>query len=128
MKFTILFLLCVTAMGFGAEHARADCGHFTSGFDAAYCQSQVYMQADHDLNAAYDGLSKELNPGQKAMLRHGEIRWIRERDRQCSIKRSLGTYVNLDCATDMTRKRLDFIQARMRECTSTRCVSSKLGL
>jgi uncharacterized protein YecT (DUF1311 family) len=72
-------------------------------------------------------LRKHLNPTQQSSLQNGQLAWIKQRDDQCSEEKPTGYFVNLDCAVDMTQKRMAFLQKRERECTSTGCVDSKLG-
>ncbi len=91
-----------------------------------YCRSGEFSQADRELNQQFGTLRKHLNDGQKTLLKKSQIAWIKERDAACSESKDNGYFVNLDCATEKTRQRLDFLRERERECLSTGCVDAKL--
>jgi uncharacterized protein YecT (DUF1311 family) len=118
----MLMLACVSA---GAQ--AAGCGTPRNAFDQVYCSSTVFSQADKDLNTTYGDLRKQLNAGQQASLRTGQLAWIKQRDAQCSEEKSNGYYVNLSCAVSMTQQRQAFLKERQRECSSTGCVDAKIG-
>ncbi|HHJ1404535.1 TPA: lysozyme inhibitor LprI family protein [Pseudomonas aeruginosa] len=109
----------------GAPAADA-CGTPRNAFDSVYCRSGEFSQADRELNQQFGTLRKHLNDGQKALLKKSQIAWIKERDAACSESKDNGYFVNLDCATEKTRQRLDFLRERERECLSTGCVDAKL--
>jgi len=64
-----------------------------------------------------------LNASQKDTLRNAQLGWIANRDNACM---SAPTTVNVDCALNMTRSRADFLSARVVECQSVGCATSKL--
>ena len=109
----------------GALAADA-CGTPRNAFDSVYCRSGEFSQADRELNQQFGTLRKHLNDGQKTLLKKSQIAWIKERDAACSESKDNGYFVNLDCATEKTRQRLDFLRERERECLSTGCVDAKL--
>ncbi|VWC34030.1 hypothetical protein BLA23254_06524 [Burkholderia lata] len=117
--------LLVLAVPFTA-HA-AGCAKPHSAFDQVYCSSTQFSQTDRDLNDEYGRLRKQLSSDQQATLKAGQLAWLKQRDAQCSETRNNGYLVDLQCATDMTQSRLSFLRERERECTSTGCVTSKLG-
>jgi soluble lytic murein transglycosylase len=110
-----------------ATGARADCTSASSPFDQVYCDIQVFHQADHQLNTDYADLAKMLNPAEKSSLRSAEIAWIKDRNDKCTMTQDGYDFVAMDCATDETSARDDFIKARARECSSTGCVDSELA-
>ncbi len=106
--------------------AQADCSSTHNPFDEVYCDIQTFHQADHQLNTDYSDLAKQLNPTEQASLKHGEIAWIKDRNAQCTMTQGGYNFVAMDCATDMTTRRDDFIKSRSREWASTGCVDSAL--
>lgn len=124
-RVTLACALAALAVPFAA-HA-AGCAKPQGAFDQVYCNSTVFSQADRDLNNEYSHLRKQLNKAQQASLKSGQIAWLKQRNDQCSTAHDEGYYVDLQCAIDMTQARLSFLRARERECSSTGCVSSKLG-
>ena len=104
----------------------SNCDRPRNDFDGLYCLNKVYQQADNDLNAAYTKLNAKLNAEGKSRLKRGQLAWIRARNAQCSESRDNEFLVNLRCATDTTRERLQFLQDRHRECVSSGCRNSML--
>jgi uncharacterized protein YecT (DUF1311 family) len=121
----LAIMLAAVLLPLGA-HA-AGCAKPRNAFDEVYCASTLFSQSDRDLNQQYTRLRQHLNPAQQGALKTGQVAWIKQRDDQCSESKPSGFFVNLDCAVDMTQKRMAFLQERERECTSTGCVDSKLG-
>lgn len=117
-----LMLFCLSA----GAHA-AGCAKPRNAFDQVYCAGNLFSQIDRDLNQAYASLRKNLNPAQQETLKQGQLGWIKQRDELCSYEKPNGYYVNLSCAVEQTQSRLAFLKERERECTSTGCVTSKLG-
>lgn len=122
-KIAIVLLTVVFPLG---AHA-AGCAKPRNAFDQVYCAGNLFSQVDRDLNQEYTSLRKHLNPAQQGSLKNGQLAWIRQRDGQCSEEKPSGYFINLDCAVDMTQKRMTFLQERERECASTGCIESKLG-
>lgn len=120
------FAAVAASFSLGA-HAAGACGTPRNAFDQVYCSSNLFSQADRDLNTQYARLRQELQPAQQSSLKTGQLAWIKQRDANCSEQQSSGYFVNLQCAVDMTQQRLSFLQERERECKSTGCVDSKLG-
>jgi uncharacterized protein YecT (DUF1311 family) len=119
----ISLLLATASVGAYA----AGCATPQNAFDQVYCAGNLYAQVDHDLNVAYGNLKKHLTAAQSNSLKTGQLAWIKQRDANCSESKADGFYVNLQCAVDTTQARLAFLKERDRECTSTGCVSSKIG-
>ncbi len=107
-------------------NALADCDHVKNNFDDLYCLNKVYIQTDKDLNDTYGKLAKLLDADGKGKLKTGQLAWMAARNEQCSYQDSRGFFVNMDCATNTTRERLQFLQERVRECQSAGCMKSKL--
>ena len=115
-------LLCAS----GATFANSACDKPKSDFDGLYCLNKVYQEADKELNTNYQALSPKLDAEGKKALKSGQLAWIQERNDNCSRREARGFFVNLQCATDTTIKRSQFLQDRVRECNSSGCQNSKL--
>ena len=110
----------------GAAFANSACDVPKNDFDGLYCLNKVYQEADKELNTNYQALSAKLDADGKKSLKTGQLAWIQSRNSSCSKRESTGFYVNLDCATNTTIKRSQFLQDRVRECASAGCQNSKL--
>ena len=110
----------------GTAFAGSACDKPSSDFDGLYCLNKIYQQADVELNGNYKTLAPMLNASGKAALKQGQLSWIRERNDSCSRRIGSGFFVNLDCATNMTIERAQFLQSRIRECKSSGCLNSQL--
>ncbi|WP_289050526.1 lysozyme inhibitor LprI family protein [uncultured Psychrobacter sp.] len=110
-------------LSWGAQN----CDKPNNDFDDLYCLTKVYLEADKELNSSYAKLAKQLNSQQKSTLKRGQLAWIRERNDQCSYNNDEGFFVNMDCATRITTKRVSFLNDRVRECNAGSCRDSRLG-
>jgi len=126
MKKIIIFSMAAL-LPFGAY--TQGCEKPRNAFDQVYCLSAQFSQVDRDLNQQYSRLRQQLKAPQQAMLRNGQLAWIRQRDAQCSERRrsNRNYLIDLQCAVDMTQQRIAFLQKRERECSSTGCVNARLG-
>ena len=122
-KFMLALMLCAS----GSAFANSACDTPRNDFDGLYCLNKVYQEADKELNANYKKLAARLDADGKQALKSGQLSWISERNQSCSKKDGSGFYVNLDCATTTTIKRAQFLQDRVRECSSSGCQNSKLN-
>lgn len=123
MKTTLLALLLCAS---GSAFANSACDSPKNDFDGLYCLNKVYQAADKELNENYKNLSAQLDSNGKKALKSGQLSWITERNSSCSKREADGFYVNLNCATTTTIKRAQFLQDRIRECSSAGCQNSKL--
>lgn len=121
-KFMLALLLCAS----GSAFANTACDTPRNDFDGLYCLNKVYQEADKELNANYKKLAAQLDANGKQTLKSGQLAWISKRNNTCSKRESSGFYVNLDCATQTTIERAQFLQDRVRECVSSGCQNSKL--
>ncbi|MDN2679689.1 lysozyme inhibitor LprI family protein [Janthinobacterium sp. SUN033] len=121
-KCLLALLLCAS----GSAFANSACDTPRNDFDGLYCLNKVYQEADKELNANYKKLAAQLDAGGKQKLKAGQLAWISARNQNCSKRESSGFYVNLDCATQTTIERAQFLQDRVRECVSAGCQNSKL--
>jgi uncharacterized protein YecT (DUF1311 family) len=121
-RWMVAVLMCAA----GAAQANSACDKPKKDFDGLYCLNKVYQEADNELNSTYGKLAGKLDADGKRRLKTGQLQWIEERNNNCSRREGSAFYVNLECATDTTIKRSQFLQDRMRECVSAGCQNSKL--
>lgn len=120
------FMLALLVFASGSAFANSACDTPRNDFDGLYCLNKVYQEADKELNANYKKLAAQLDAKGKQTLKSGQLAWINKRNNSCSKRESSGFYVNLDCATQTTIERAQFLQDRVRECVSSGCQNSKL--
>ncbi|OHV94860.1 hypothetical protein AKG95_21360 [Janthinobacterium lividum] len=120
------FMLALLVLASGSAFANSACDTPRNDFDGLYCLNKVYQEADKELNANYKKLSAQLDASGKQKLKSGQLAWIANRNQNCSKREASGFYVNLDCATQTTIERAQFLQDRVRECVSAGCQNSKL--
>ena len=120
------FMLALLVLASGSAFANSACDTPRNDFDGLYCLNKVYQEADKELNANYKKLAAQLDAQGKQTLKSGQLAWINKRNSSCSKRESSGFYVNLDCATQTTIERAQFLQDRVRECVSSGCQNSKL--
>ena len=120
----ILFALLFCSSG--AVFANSACDVPKNDFDGLYCLNKVYQEGDKELNENYKKLNAKLDSAGKKALKSGQLSWIEERNNNCSKREATGFFVNLDCATSTTISRSQFLQDRIRECSSSGCQNSKL--
>ncbi|GGY52587.1 lysozyme inhibitor LprI family protein [Pseudoduganella sp. SL102] len=119
-------LLAVLLSASGAALANSACDKPKNDFDGLYCLNKVYQEADRELNDNYQKLSGKLDADGKKALKKGQLAWIRSRNESCSKLEPGHFFVDLQCATDTTISRAQFLQDRVRECVSSGCQNSKL--
>ncbi|WP_218081248.1 lysozyme inhibitor LprI family protein [Anthocerotibacter panamensis] len=124
MKSLLLAVLCLLAPL--PTLAQQNCDRPTDDFDGLYCLNKIYIETDAELNQVYRDLAPRLTPKGRSRLKETQLAWIEDRNSSCSRKIDSGFYVNLSCATSLTRSRLQFLQERVRECKSSGCLPSKL--
>ncbi|MFC3579490.1 lysozyme inhibitor LprI family protein [Sphingomonas hylomeconis] len=109
-----------------APAQRSSCDNPTSDFDNVYCERKVYMQADSELNTAYAKLRAKLGPADRTAVLRSQRAWIRERDGACNRTDDENIKIDLVCAKRMTIDRTNWLNDRLRECSSSGCRSSRL--
>lgn len=120
------FMLALLVLASGSAFANSACDTPRNDFDGLYCLNKVYQEADKELNANYKKLGSQLDASGKQKLKSGQLEWISKRNKNCSKREASDFYVNLDCATQTTIERAQFLQDRVRECVSAGCQNSKL--
>jgi uncharacterized protein YecT (DUF1311 family) len=121
-RYLTALLMCVAVPAF----ANSACDQPKQDFDGLYCLNKVYHEADKELNDNFKKLNASLDADGKKRLKTGQLAWIAERNKSCSRREGNDFFVNLDCATNTTIRRSQFLQDRIRECTSAGCQNSKL--
>jgi uncharacterized protein YecT (DUF1311 family) len=104
-----------------------NCEKPKNDFDGLYCLNKIYVTADKELNDSYKKLVSKLEPSMKITLRDGQRKWMESRNSECSWKDERGFYVNMQCATDKTVERRNFLDDRYRECVAVGCQAGKLN-
>lgn len=121
-KMLVVMLFFCSAPAF----ANSACDVPKNDFDGLYCLNKVYQEADRELNENYKKLNSKLDSGGKKALKSGQLSWMQQRNNNCSKHEGTAFFVNLDCATSATIQRSQFLQDRLRECSSSGCLNSKL--
>lgn len=119
-------MLAVLLCAAGAAQANSACDKPHNDFDGLYCLNKVYQEADKELNDNYGKLAGKLDADGKKRLKTGQLQWIKQRNASCSKQDAEAFFVDLECATNTTIKRTQFLQDRARECASAGCQNSKL--
>ena len=117
-----VFLLLAPGLAFSQQN----CDRPRDSFDGLYCLNKVYLQTDAELNQIYGELAAKLSQADRTTLKGRQLEWIEERNTSCSRKMDNGFFVNLKCATNTTKQRLEVLGERLRECKSSGCQPSKL--
>ena len=102
------------------------CDRPKNNFDGLYCLNKIYQEADKELNVNYKILVPLLDIAGKAQLKRNQLVWQRSRNSECSRQDGGSFLVDLQCATDTTISRSQFLQDRIRECKSSGCLNSRL--
>ena len=123
LHITIMILILLTFLH-GLSYAQ--CENPRDDFDNLYCLNKIYVQADKDLNTSYQTLKKVIDEEGKILLQKSQLRWIEQRNNQCSFMKDGMFFVSLKCASDTTIERTNFLNDRYRECISSGCLKNKL--
>jgi uncharacterized protein YecT (DUF1311 family) len=106
--------------------ANSNCDHPVNDFDGLYCMSKVFFEADKELNQNYAELVSKIDAAGKTQLKRGQLDWIKTRNRLCSRREDTQFFVNMQCVSEQTISRSEFLRSRIRECASAGCQNSKL--
>ena len=112
MKSWAVAILMAGLIG-AADAARADCVNPAPEFDAGYCQTKLFAEADQSLNQVYGDLLTRLTEAEGKAVKHDEIAWLHQRDALCTIRKADRTYVDFGCATEMTKQRLGKLKGQL---------------
>lgn len=122
-RFGLVTLLLLMALPLqSTARAQNSCNYPSGTFDQVYCVNKVTLQADAEMNVAYQKLLKRLSVSGQQLLRQTQRAWMAKRDSDCVD----GYTVYVKCTHDMTVSRLNFLNDRLRECNSAGCQPSKL--
>ncbi|QLQ31490.1 MAG: DUF1311 domain-containing protein [Candidatus Thiothrix singaporensis] len=106
--------------------ANSACDTPKDAFDDFYCSNKVYLEADKELNGRYTKLKNMLDSNGKKLLKESQVSWLEDRNSNCSRHIEEFFFVSIGCAKEITVERSNFIQDRIRECSSSGCQNSKL--
>jgi uncharacterized protein YecT (DUF1311 family) len=106
--------------------AQSGCDNPSDDFDRLYCVNQEFVQSDKELNDRYKELAARLNPAGQKLLRDFQRQWIRERNKASQATLNGEVVYYMGTATRMTKERVEFLKARLRECNSTGCNNNNL--
>lgn len=128
MRATMKKLLLGLGLAAVCLTAHADnCDHTRNSLDAIHCSNIIYQKADKELNTVYKQLTKKLSVANKKTLRSGQLRWIKQRDQACTMNSvDMGEVIDSACLLDQTTSRTNWLNDRLRECTTVGCMASKL--
>ena len=119
-----VFAIIGTSSAFADE---CDTGNLNT-FDAVYCQNKVFVAEDARLNSLYGDLRGQLSSSDQNTLKDAQLNWIDNRNNECvGQSDEWGDVVYANCAVKVTRERDDFLAARITECSTVGCASSKLS-
>ena len=120
-------LIFVSALFFSSSALAGEaCDRPKNDFDGLYCLNKIYQEADKELNVNYKILVPLLDIAGKAQLKRNQLVWQRSRNSECSRQDGGSFLVDLQCASDTTISRSQFLQDRIRECKSSGCLNSRL--
>ena len=120
-------LIFVSALFFSSSTLAGEaCDRPKNDFDGLYCLNKIYQEADKELNVNYKILVPLLDIAGRAQLKRNQLVWQRSRNSECSRQDGGSFLVDLQCATDTTISRSQFLQDRIRECKSSGCLNSRL--
>lgn len=103
-----------------------NCDKPRDDFDSLYCLNKIYQESDKELNMAYKELQSLLDNKGLRILKETQIKWIKSRNNNCSLKKDGKFFISLGCTTKMTVSRTNILRNRIRECKATGCQTSKL--
>jgi uncharacterized protein YecT (DUF1311 family) len=108
----VLMLTGLSVMAADQNGASApDCEQATTTAAMRTCENARYEKAERDLNATYQQLMRQLDPGQQAKLRVAQDAWLRFRETNADFEAgtasggTLGPLLRVSTLADMTEVR-----------------------
>lgn len=99
------------------------CDNPINAYDRTYCAASEMIQLDQNLNQQYSNTMKALTKEQSALVKKAQIKWIRERDNDCSSDGSIGVV----CVNDKMKSRIATLSQIERECKASGCTNALLS-
>ena len=113
-KAVLAALAALACAGARAEDCRSFRNSPEDNLERVYCLSGKLQEADQQLNFAYGMAMSYADEDTKRSLRESQQRWLRLRNRSCSIESSQNArqvFENIGCATRMTNDRAAQLQS-----------------
>ena len=80
-----------------------DCGKARSASEKAICADPAALRSDAAMSEAFGALVAGRTAPEKAQATQGQVRWLRERDNQCSDQKGAGLSACLERVSDSRR-------------------------
>lgn len=119
-KILLAGALCLFAT---APVLAMSCDNPINAYDRTYCAASEMIQLDQSLNEQYSKTMKLLTKEQSSLVKKAQIKWIRERDNDCSSAGSIGVV----CVNDKMKTRIATLSQIERECKASGCNSALLS-
>lgn len=110
-------------IGFATQSVEAR-DRYDRTFDSIYMANKIYYSLDKRLTKIYNKLKSKLSKKGKRVLIKSEEEWIIKRDHKCAYPET--NSVDINCAVYETKRRLHFLEDRVRECEEIGCKINKL--
>lgn len=99
------------------------CDNPINPYDRTYCAASEMIQLDQHLNEQYSKTMKSLTKDQSSLVKKAQIKWIRERDNDCSSAGSIGVV----CVNEKMKNRIATLSQIERECKASGCSNALLN-
>jgi len=119
-KILLLGALCLFS---SAPVLAMSCDNPINAYDRTYCAASEMIQLDQNLNEQYSKTMKSLTKDQSTLVKKAQIKWIRERDNDCSTGGSIG----VDCVNNKMKSRIATLSQIERECKASGCSNALLS-
>lgn len=118
-----ILLVAVFGLFSAAPVMAMSCDNPINAYDRTYCAASEMIQLDQNLNQQYSKTMKSLTKEQGALVKKAQIKWIRERDSECSVSGSIG----VECVNDKMKSRIATLSQIERECKASGCSNALLS-
>lgn len=118
-RITFIVSLCLFA---STQALAMSCDNPVNAYDSTYCSASEMIQLDQNLNEQYGKTMKSLKKEQSAIVKETQIKWIRERDNECSVSGSIA----VECVNRKMKARIATLSQIERECKASGCTAALL--
>lgn len=119
-KINFILSLCFFS---SAQALAMSCDNPINAYDRTYCAASEMIQLDQDLNEKYVKTLKSLTKEQASIVKKTQIKWIRERDSECSDSGS----IEVECVNSKMKARVTTLSQIERECQASGCTDALLS-